>query len=383
MQKREFVSPARPWLLVSCLLLAGSVAFSQTSPDKPSDDAHGSWTATSGQQGLAGNANSTRSTRSHNESGGRTFDRQSIETLGPDGHYVPYLDVERVSIQVDANTVRAIERTFARDPDGRRTLQQVTEEEQHNLGNGREKTTRTTSNPDINGRLQVVNREIQESQQLSPEVRESKTTVLAPDVNGGLEPSAMIQERYTKGKDQDRFRKSTLLPDGNGGWQAQEVQEGTIQTDGKEQTRDERVLRPDLNGKLAVTERTVTHQLQSDTGEGRENVETYSTSLPGNSEDGSLHLNQRVSRVQRARADGGKATVEQTEQRNPGAPEDSPRITQKAIDIVRPGVNGSRQERTVETVDTNGGQSVVWVDTQKSTKPSNVQVEMAAPAKPQ
>jgi len=173
------------------------------------------------------------------------------------------------------------------------------------------------------------------------------------------------------------------LPDGNGHWQVSEVREGTIKDDGKNRTTEERVSRPDANGNLGVIEKTVRKESESAPGEKRETEETYSTDIPGSAGDGSLHLNQRVTTVDRKGEDGGQSTEKQVEQRDPGAPGDALRVTQKAIDIVRPGTDSTKKEtQTIQALDSNGNLAVVSVDIgKKEEKNSAIQVEIA-PAKP-
>src|SRR6185369_9478050 len=149
--------------------------------------------------------------------------------IGPDGKYAPFQDTETQTIQVNATTVRTIQRSYGRDVNGNRSLVQVTEEERITSANGGQDLSRTTSNPDLNGRLQIVQKEIQRIKQKSPTVQESTTTILMPDVNGALNPSMRVQQRETKtGEHSTAFRKSTMLPDGNGNWQTAEVREGTM-----------------------------------------------------------------------------------------------------------------------------------------------------------
>lgn len=297
------------------------------------------------------------------------------------GRYEPYQDVQKETVRVNATTVRTIERTFGRDPDGRKTLVQVTEEEKRSLPGGEVKVVRTTSNPDANGGLQIVQRETQDTRQTSPNVQETKTTLLTPSSNGGLVPSRQTEERQTKSTGNNvEFRKSTLLPDLNGNWQLSEVREGTIKEDGKERTKDERVLRPGSDGNLSVVERTVGKESETAKGEKRYTVETYSTDLPGG--DGRLLLEQRVTSAHRKDQTGTESTEVQTEQRNPGEPSAGLRVTQKAIDIVRPGAGGSNREtQTIQSLDSNGNLGVVSVDTRKQDNTSAIQIEIA-PAKP-
>ena len=72
----------------------------QTSESQASN-ASESWTTTTESQ--TSNTNPTRTTEAHRQSGNSSVDTQSVERLGPDGHYEPYLDTETESIQVNAS----------------------------------------------------------------------------------------------------------------------------------------------------------------------------------------------------------------------------------------------------------------------------------------
>jgi hypothetical protein len=347
-------------------------------------DSNQSWGASSEQRSTSGNLNPTRSTEKHTEANGRTVDTQTLERIGMDGQYVPYLDVEREWVKVDASTTRTIERTYGRDSDGRKTLVQVTEEVQRTLPGG-QKVVRNVSSPDLNGGMQLVRREIQDTRQTNARTQETRTTVLSPDINGGLKPSVQIEERRTKSNDHTvEFKKSTLLPDGAGNLQVMEVRQGTIKEPGTQgKIKEESVLRPDNDGKLAVVERTVSREAEDAPGAKRETVETYSTAVPGAADDGSLHLTQRVTTVQRKRSDGGQMTERQVEERNPGNPGDNPRVTQKTIDIVRPALSGpARGTRTTLSLDSTGSLGTVWVDMGTTNNPAAIQVDMKAAAPP-
>jgi hypothetical protein len=83
---------------------------------------------------------------------------QSVQRRGSDGHFEPYQDIEKETVQVDAATVRTTTRTFGRDADGAKTLVEVIEEEKHILPGGDSNVVRATSDPDANGNLQLVQR---------------------------------------------------------------------------------------------------------------------------------------------------------------------------------------------------------------------------------
>ena len=371
----------QPRILLSAVLVyaMGRLLYAQGGSGSSTSDQ--SWKESTAQQSMSGNLNPIRSRQTHSESGNRTVDKQNAERLGLDGRYVPYLDVERETVKLNSTTVRTVERTYGRGPDGDRVLRQVVTEETHSLAGNEQKTISSTSSPDANGTLQTVRRQISDSKQISANVRETKTTVFGPDLNGGLSRVAQVQERETRtGESSAQFKKSTLLPDGNGGWQVSEVREGTRRGIGTpEQTRDERVLRPDGNGNLTVAERTVTKDSQTVPGESRNTVEKYATDIPGTSGDGSLRLTERSTTVQQTSATGSK-TVQQVERANPANPSDGMQIKGKTIDIVRPGSDGTvKQTTTVLSPDSKGDLGVVWVDTRKKDTQPPLQISTGSP----
>jgi hypothetical protein len=338
-----------------------------------------SWTATSEQRSLSGDSNPVRTVQSHTERDGRKVDRQEVERLGPDGRYEPYADTEREEVRIDANTVRTVQRSFARGPDGQKTLVQVTEEESRALPDGQQRLVRSTSSPDVNGRLRTVQRELQETRQSSPGVQVTKTTIMTSNVDGNLAPSVQIEERRTKKDNHNlEFHKSTLLPNGNGGWQVSEVREGVVtEENDKSRTKDERRLQPGPDGTLMLVGRTISKETGNGSAEQRETVEEYSTNVAGGFGDGSLQLNRRVTTVRRVRADGQKTTQEQVEQTNPADPSEPLRLTQKRIDTMRLKPGGSSSEnRTIESLNANGDLEVVWVDTSNVQTAPAVQVDM-------
>jgi hypothetical protein len=341
-----------------------------------------SWTSTSQQDSPNATINPLRTSESHTESDGRVLNRNSVETMGMDGRYVPYSDIESQSVRVNDTTVRTTERAFGRDVDGHRVQIQEKQEEIRSLPGGAQTVTRTFSNPDANGTLQVVQREAEDSKQISPGVRVTNTTISSPDINGGLSPAVRTEQRETRASDGTiEFNKSTLLNDGTGAWKLSEVRESTSRPESPElRTKEERIFRPDSTGKLALAERTISHESQASAGEKRETVETYSTNVPGVAGDNNLQLVQRATTVQR-NASGSQSTVRQIEQPRPGSVGGSLHVTQEAIDIVRPDAGGNaRQSRTILTPDSDGRMGEVWVDTGKSDNPAAIQVDTKPPA---
>ncbi len=364
--------------LVVASCWASNLVRAQSS-DSQSSTENQSWTATTDLD--SNNANPTRATESHAQRGNRTLDTHSLRRRGSNGDYEPYQDIETETVKVNSTTTRTITRTFGRDTDGRKNLVQVREEETHTQPGGDSSVTRVVSNPDANGRLQPVQREIATTKKIGKDIEETKTTVMLPGINGDLAPAMQVQERRQQGANKTvDSQKTTMSPDGSGNWQVSETRHTTIKQQGTNSTTEERVSRLDPNGKLAEVSRTVTHESESAPGEKRNTTEVYSVDVPGSARDGSLHLVQRETTAQRTSSTGQQTTQHQVEQPDPGNPDSGLRVTVLTTDTLRPGSSGSRTTRTIEALDPNGNLAVVSVDTAKSDNTA-VQVQIAPPEK--
>src|ERR1700675_5161529 len=301
-------------LLAIGVYFCSSLALWAQTSDSSTGDATNSWTATTDSQ--SGTLNPTRTIETHTRSGNRTLDKQSLQRRGADGHFEPYREVEKETVQLDATSVRTTTRTFGRDANGAKTLVQGTEEEKHTLPRGDSNIVRTISNPDGNGNLQLIQRQIEETKKTSADVEETKTTMMLPGANGGLAPTMKVQERRQRGaNDTVESQKTTLLPDGAGNWQVSEIRQATSTKKGstKSNSTEERISRRDAEGKLGQVSRTVSSESESAPGEKRDTIETYSVDVPGSVGDGSLHLVERAITAQRTGSTGQQTTEQQVE----------------------------------------------------------------------
>ncbi len=381
--------PSRAVRLIQLTLLAIGAYFcsscalwAQTS-DSQSDEASKSWTATS--ESRSSDTDSIRIIESHTQSGNRTLDKQSLQRRGADGHFEPYQDIEKETVQVDPSTVRTITRTFDRDADAVKKLVQVIEEQKRTSPAGESNVERTTSDPDINGNLQLVQRQIEETKKTGANVEETKTTVMLPSADGGLVPGVMVQERRERAaNDTLETHKVTLLPDGDGNWQVSEIRNTTTKQEGDNRSTEERVSLPDSEGKLVEVSRTVSKEAEVAPGEKRNTVETYSVSVTGATLDGNLHLVGRATTNQRTSSTGQQVSEQKVEQSNPGDPGAGLQVTVITTDTMRTDPSGVQSTRTVRTRNANGSYDsygVVTVDTAKSDKIPAIQVQIA-PDKP-
>jgi hypothetical protein len=328
------------------------------------------------------NANPTRRTESHTQSGTRTLDTKSLQRRGSNGDFEPYQDIETESVKVNSTTTRTTIRTFGRDSDGRKTLVQVREEEKRTTPDGDSSLTRIVSNPDANGRLQLVQRENTQTKKISKDVEETKTTVMLPGINGDLAPAMQTQERRQQSANGTvESQKITSFPDGSGNFQVNETRRTTTRQDGTNITTEERVSRLDADGKMGEVSRSISKQSETAPGESRDTTETYSVDVPGSARDGSLHLVERSTTAQRKSSTGQQTTQHQVEQPDAGDPDAGLRVTLRTTDTVRPGSSGSRTSQTIEALDPNGSLATVSVDTTKSDNKGIVQVQIASPEK--
>jgi len=361
----------KPLLVIVLCVGPFVVARAQDSQPNKGDE---SWTTTA--ESKAENSNPARTMESYTKSGNRSVDKQRVEVLGTDGHYQPDSDTETETIHVNDSTTRTVVRTYRWDGNGRRQLSQVTEEDARTTASGDKQVTRTTSNSDVNGYFQVVQREVAETTKSSPDTQETKTTLYQADGNGGF--STLLQTHELEKRNADHsveVQKTLLLPDGNGNWQVGEVKDQTIKEDGKNRTTEERISRPDVNGKLSELSRTVGQETETAAGEKSSTVDTYSIQLPGSSSSGTLQLKRRVTTIQKKDSTGEKAE-QQVEEPNLGTPSDGLQSSAKTKYVVQYAAAGTQKTKTTQVRDSAGNFSVVSAETQKSDRPPQ------APEKP-
>ena len=348
--------------------------FAQTFDSRATEESNQSWTATSEQEN--GNLRPTRIIQSHRQNGNKTLDMRSVDILGYDGHFEHYQDIETETSQVDAATVRTTTRTFGPDVNGRKTLVQVVEEERRTLPEGTSNVVRVTCNPDVNGELQPVQREILETRKIGMNVEQTKTTMMLNSINGGLAPVLKSDEIRRRDANQTiESQKNTLLADGTGNWQVAEIRQNTVRQEGDNRSTEERVFRRDAEDKLSEVSRVVSKESDSSSSEKRDMVETYSLDVPGITRDGSLHLIERATTVQRTSATGEQVTEKQLEQPDPGNPDSGLRVSVLVNDTVRPVPSGEQTIQTISVRDSNGRFGVVSVDTTKSDRVATIQIE--------
>ncbi len=325
-----------------------------------------------------------RTIEKYSKSGNKTVYEKNEEVLGPDG-YRPSFYIEKETVQEDATTTRSIQHSYRPDANGGKQLTQVTEEEAKDLPNGESDVVRTTSKPNPEGDLQIVERDDVETKKGSPDSQETKSTTYrtgsAGKIGDNLAPVGQTDEQRKRGdNDHTETTKTTKWVDsGNGGLKLAEMSEKVVKDEGESRNSEEHVWLPDLNGNLSEVSQTVVKATQSH-GQNVETAETYSLDVPGRSRDGQFHLTQRVTTVRSG--DAGRTTTEQQmEQIDPVGLD--LKVMTKTSGVATSGPAGSEETRTTRARNPDGTFSVRSVETSNSDKPPGTEPQSSPSNQPQ
>jgi hypothetical protein len=370
------------------LVTAACTCFSSNSGGQTSDSqslSSKSWTTTtdSTSDNSTPTRIPTRITERHTRKGALSLDERSVQIRGSDGRFETYQEIEKETVQVGPDTVRIAARTFARDVNGARSLVQVTEEERRTLPSGDSHVVRVTSNPDVNGKLEPVQREILETKRVSSDTEETNSIVMLPSANGLVPARKTLEVRKEGTNERAESKKTTWLPDVNGEWQLSEIQTDITQQVAGHRIKEERVSRLGAEGKMEEVSRVVSDEADSE-AEGRQSIvkRSYSMDVPGATRDGSLHLVERATVAQRTSPNGERVTQRTVEQADPGDPGAGLHVSILVNETMVAGPSGEESTVTIRGRDANGNVGVVEVDTTKSDKGLTIQIEPSPSATP-
>jgi hypothetical protein len=150
----------------------------------------------------------------------------------------------------------------------------------------------------------------------------------------------------------------------------------------KDRWTEEKVFRPDAEGKLGQISRVVSQETESTSGEKHRVVETYSIDVPGTTRDGGLNLVERKTSTESSNSNGERATEQKVEQVNPGDPRSGLRVSVLVDGKIVPGPSGEQSTVTIRARDENGNFGIVSVDTTKADRIPTIQVQQTHAEKP-
>ena len=316
----------------------------------------------------AGDLAPWRSVQTRSESGGREVVVETAEVPDVEGRLAPIQETAMETIRTAPNTAQTRHDVFGFAADRRRRLLETTESRRETQANGDTSAVHNTWAPDLNGRPGLMSRQIEQTRSTAPDVRQTDTTLLVPHLNETLGETERIE--YTERRINPgvvRHDSTHLVRDINGRWQPIETRRGEAREIGaSERMEEETIQHLDMNGKLAVDEKTATRRSNANE-QDRVVIETYSPYVDGLlRSDSRLALSQRVHRTTTATADGGRHTVEEVEGRSGVAPNDPMRVIRRTVTTVRQiGTDRWVAERRVFERDVNGRLRLVFNETEE------------------
>jgi hypothetical protein len=282
----------------------------------------------------AGNFASSRFLQTRTESGGREIVTETIEVPGPDGAFKMFSEITTETVHVGLDSVQIKSDVFGTDSDGRRKLIRVTQADQAKSPDGSSQILENTWTVDLNGRLELSQRVLQEIKS-GPNLKQTDVTIYRRGVNEDLRESERVQQTERQvSPNVVQNESSRFVRDSNGRWQTIEARNQEVRTAGAtERIEVATIQRLDPNGALTPAERSVTRRSVAN-GQDQLVIETYSRNV-GAAVSDPLALNQRLRVTTVGTADGGRQTIRELETRNPVAPNEPLGVVERTVETVR------------------------------------------------
>ena len=312
------------------------------------------------QSAAAGAMTPARVQQTRTESNGREIITEKTETPDIDGRMRVSRETTTETVKTGPGTTQTKREIYTTES-GQRRLAETTQTETQTMSNGSSSSVSNTYSPDVNGRLGLLTREVQEVKSLDPNTRQTDTVIYHPGINQSLRESERRQETEKKVSDELTQTESTRsLRDANGRWQVTESRSQEVRETKTERVEEETVSRLSDQGTMEVSERTVTRQSKS--GNTDETVtEVYNLNLGGlfRRNNNRLELDRRV-RVTTT----GEETIREVEGRNPISPNDPLRVIERTVETRRQ-VGPDQWETTRQVFALDGNGRLVPVITEK------------------
>jgi hypothetical protein len=352
-----------------CTVITSAVATGQQRSETAEQGPQGPARSVIERTYSAGDLIPWRRVQTRSESGGREVVVETFDVPDVEGKLAPIQETVMETTRTAPNTAQTRQDVFGFAADRRRMLLETTESLQETQANGDTSAVHNTWAPDLDGRLGLMSRQIEQTRSTAPDVRQTDTTLLVPRFNETLqetERTAYTERRINPGVVQ--HDSTHLVRDINGRWQPIETRRGEAREIGaSERIEEDTIQRRDINGKLAVDEKTVTRRSNANAQDDVV-IEIYAPYVDGlPRSDSRLPLSQRVHRTTTATADGGRYTIEEVEGRNLVAPNDPLRVIRRTVTTVRQiGTDRWVTERQVFERDVNGRLQLVINETEET-----------------
>ena len=311
-----------------------------------------------------------RLVRTRTESGGREVITEVFEPRGTDGRFETSTKTTTETVGIGSDAVKTRREAFAPDPQGQLRLIEATDIDQQTFPEGASRTTENTWIRDLNGRLKLSYRQIQEIKAAGPDVQQTETIFYLPGINQPLNETERVQETERRlGPNLVQVDSQRDVRASNGQWQTTETRNREVETIGLTEVREEETVRRlDGNRRLTLSERTVTRRSRSN-GSDQVVIEVYSSSIPGLAlgPGSPLQLFQRVRITTTPTMNGGRQTISETEAHIAGIANGPLQVIERAVETVRQVRTDvwETQRQTFER-DINGRLVLVFDETEQS-----------------
>ncbi len=311
----------------------------------------------------AGTIGPARVTVVHSEREGGSFETSSLEIPSINGGFEKWVETEQEVSYPAPGITKTLTRRFGLDGNGRRSLVGVTEEQRSVAPGGRETLVRTESSTDLNGRLQLVEREVEETTWEGENARRTTSELFQQTPNGVQKVRRSEASEHRKG-DVTRREVTVLAPDGEGRFVPVSRKESTTTETAAGQVKDERSFGDLGAGPLRFIQREVSRESRDGAG-SRTVVETQSAFSSGVVlEPGRLIPVQTVSTSSQTAADGRSSLERQVVSLSKTGYGSVVTLSVKGT----PGSGNSQGTRqTLRVADGNGGFAVVQVTGSQNT----------------
>jgi protein tyrosine phosphatase (PTP) superfamily phosphohydrolase (DUF442 family) len=313
---------------------------------------------------LTSATNPTRVIESRTQSARVLLETRTTEARSINGGYAPINVIERETVQMDANTTRVVQRVFAINPDGRRTLFQVTEETRIKRSDG-ENVERTSSNSDLDGRLHMVQRDV-ESTRISGSVEETTVTTSKLGANGFAPVLTRRETTERQGPGATHSTSTVSVVGLNGEFLPVQVTDIVQTGSNGVQKRVESISRNNGNGMALVEQNVTTDAQRGEEHHGK--LEVYHRHSPGVAPDSQLHLVGQQETERTTLRDGSTRTNVREEQVVPGSQTNEMHLTIRTIEASRSSATGQETVRKIETWDGNQGLRPAWIIDSKGVR---------------
>jgi hypothetical protein len=312
----------------------------------------------------------SRVVRTRTESGGREVISETVEVPGINGKLETAKKTTTETVAVGSNAVRIKREVFGNGPQGPLSLIETSVADQQNFPDGTSRTTTNTWAPDLSGRLNQSSREVTETKSVGANVRQTETTRYLPSINEPLRETERVMKTERRVRpDLVQTDSQRSFRDTNGQWQTTETRSQEVRTVGRGEVVEEETVRlVDSDGKLAVSEKTVTNR-STKNGSDQVVTESYSPYTPGRAQSGNaLALSQRIRVTTTPTANGGRQTITETEAPDPVVLNGPIRVVARTVETVRQ-IRPDVWETQRQTFTLDGtGRLVLTTDDKEQTK---------------